>query len=85
VTVTVNPNFEHGITDCPDPLYTTGYVISTLTVPEDWTSSTECHHAAPVRCDADPEEREIQGYFTVPSNADLTDYVATFSVTWVIT
>ena len=82
VTVTVNPNFEHGITDCPDPLYTTGYVISTLTVPDDWTSDTECHPDT-THCLADPMEQELQGSFTVPSNAELGDYAATFSLTWI--
>jgi hypothetical protein len=81
VTVTVDPNFEHGFTGCPDySLNTTGYVISTLTVPDDWISSTECHTGNP--CTADPLEREVQGYFTVPSDADLGDYFATFTLTW---
>jgi hypothetical protein len=82
VTVRVDPNFEHGITNCPDySLDTTGYVTSTLTVPEGWTSSTECHPENP--CTADPEEREIDGYFTVPLNAELrNNYVATFTLTW---
>ena len=84
VTVTVNPNFEDGITDCPDySLDATGYVISTLTVPDDWTSSTECHPATD-HCTADPQEQSVEGYFTVPLNAELrNDYVATFSLTWI--
>ncbi len=84
VTVSVDPNFEHGITECPgSSLNTTGYVISTLTVPDDWTSSTECHPGTD-HCTADPEERDIEGYFTVPLDAELrNDYVATFSLTWI--
>ena len=82
VTVSVNPNFEHGITDCPYSLDTTGYVISTLTVPDGWTSDTECHPDTN-HCDADPEERDVEGYFTVPSDAELrNDYLAVFSLTW---
>jgi hypothetical protein len=84
VTVTVNPNFAHGTTNCSDySLNTTGYVDSTLTVPAGWTSSTECHHDAPVLCTADPGEQEVQGYFTVPSDAALGEYLATFELTWI--
>ena len=84
VTVSVNPNFENGFTDCPgSSLDLTGYVISTLTVPDDWTSSTECHPGTD-HCTADPEERDVEGYFTVPLDAELrNDYVATFSLTWI--
>jgi hypothetical protein len=83
VTVSVNPNFEHGITECPDySLNTTGYVISTLTVPDDWISSTECHPGTD-HCTADPLETDVEGYFTVPSDAALQDYFATFSLTWI--
>ena len=85
VTVSVNPNFENGITDCPGssvPL--TGYVISTLTVPDGWTSSTECYVEGPVVCTAALEEEDVEGYFTVPLGAELrNDYVATFSLTWI--
>ena len=85
VTVSVNPNFENGITDCPGssvPL--TGYVISTLTVPDGWTPSTECYVGGPVVCTAALEEEDVEGYFTVPLGADLrNDYVATFSLTWI--
>jgi hypothetical protein len=83
VTVSVNPNFEHGITDCPDSsLPLTGYVISTLTVPDDWISSTECHPGT-VHCIADPMEQDVEGYFTVPLDAELrNNYFATFSITW---
>jgi hypothetical protein len=86
VTVSVNPNFEHGITDCPgSSLDLTGYVVSTLRVPDGWTSSTECYPGAIVECTADPLETDVEGYFTVPSDADLrNDYVATFSLTWMI-
>jgi hypothetical protein len=86
VTVSVNPNFENGITDCPgSSLLLTGYVISTLTVPDGWTSSTECYVEGPVVCTAALEEEDVEGYFTVPSGADLrNDYVATFSLTWMI-
>ena len=86
VTVSVNPNFEHGITDCPgSSLLLTGYVISTLTVPDGWTSSTECYIEGPVVCTAALEEEDVEGYFTVPLGADLrNDYVATFSLTWMI-
>jgi hypothetical protein len=84
VTVSVNPNFEHGFTDCPgSSLNTTGYVISTLTVPDGWTSSTECYVGGPVECTADPLETDVEGYFTVPSDAALQDYFATFSLTWI--
>jgi hypothetical protein len=84
VTVRVDPNFEHGITACPDySLYTTGYVTSTLTVPDGWTSDTECHPDTD-HCLADPAEQELEGYFTVPLDAELrNDYVATFSLTWI--
>jgi hypothetical protein len=85
VTVSVNPNFENGITDCPGssvPL--TGYVISTLTVPDGWTPSTECYVGGPVVCTADLGEEDVEGYFTVPLDAELrNDYVATFSLTWI--
>jgi hypothetical protein len=86
VTVSVNPNFENGITDCPgSSLLLTGYVISTLTVPDGWTSSTECYVEGPVVCTAALEEEDVEGYFTVPLGADLrNDYVATFSLTWMI-
>ena len=85
VTVSVNPNFEHGFTDCPgSSLNTTGYVISTLTVPDGWTSSTECYVGGPVVCTAALEEEDVEGYFTVPLDAELrNDYVATFSLTWI--
>jgi hypothetical protein len=84
VTVSVNPNFENGITDCPgSSLLLTGYVISTLTVPDGWTSSTECYVGGPVECTADPLETDVEGYFTVPSDAALQDYFATFSLTWI--
>ena len=85
VTVRVNPNFEHGITDCPgSSLNTTGYVISTLTVPDGWISSTECHPDTD-HCIADPMEEDVEGSFTVPSDAELrNDYIATFSLTWMI-
>jgi hypothetical protein len=84
VTVSVNPNFENGITDCPgSSLNITGYVISTLTVPDDWISSTECYPGG-IICTADPMEQDVEGYFTVPSDAELrNDYVATFSLTWI--
>jgi|688.fasta_scaffold751897_1 hypothetical protein len=84
VTVSVNPNFENGITDCPGssvPL--TGYVISTLTVPDGWTPSTECYAGGPVVCAADLGEEDVEGYFTVPSEAALGDYMATFALTWI--
>jgi hypothetical protein len=83
VTVRVDPNFEHGETDCPDySLDTTGYVTSTLTVPEGWASSTECPPGTN-HCIAHPDEREIDGDFTVPLNAELrNNYVATFTLTW---
>ena len=84
VNVRVDPNFEHGRTDCPDySLPLTGYVTSTLTVPEDWTSSTECHPGTD-HCIAHPDEQELDGSFTVPPEAALGDYVATFSLTWMI-
>ena len=85
VTVSVNPNFENGITDCPgSSLLLTGYVISTLTVPDGWTSSTECYIEGPVVCTAALEEEDVEGYFTVPLDAELrNDYVATFSLTWI--
>ena len=85
VTVSVNPNFENGITDCPgSSLLLTGYVISTLTVPDGWTSSTECYIEGPVVCTAALEEEDVEGYFTVPLGAELrNDYVATFSLTWI--
>ena len=85
VTVSVNPNFENGITDCPGssvPL--TGYVISTLTVPDGWTSSTECYLNGDVVCTAALGEEDVEGYFTVPLNAELrNNYMATFSLTWI--
>ena len=85
VTVSVNPNFENGITDCPgSSLLLTGYVISTLTVPDGWTPSTECYVGGPVVCTAALEEEDVEGYFTVPLDAELrNDYVATFSLTWI--
>jgi hypothetical protein len=85
VTVSVNPNFENGITDCPgSSLLLTGYVISTLTVPDGWTPSTECYVGGPVVCTAALEEEDVEGYFTVPLGAELrNDYVATFSLTWI--
>jgi hypothetical protein len=84
VTVSVNPNFENGITDCPgSSLLLTGYVISTLTVPDGWTSSTECYIEGPVVCTAALEEEDVEGYFTVPSEAALGDYMATFALTWI--
>jgi hypothetical protein len=84
VTVSVNPNFEHGITDCPgSSLDLTGYVISTLTVPDGWTSSTECYLGGDVECTASPMEQDVEGYFTVPSEAALQNYFATFSLTWI--
>ena len=84
VTVSVNPNFEHGITDCPgSSLDLTGHVISTLTVPDGWTSSTECYLGGIVECTASPMEQDVEGYFTVPSDAALQNYFATFSLTWI--
>jgi hypothetical protein len=85
VTVSVNPNFEHGITDCPgSSLLLTGYVDSTLIGPDGWTSSTECYIEGPVVCTAALEEEDVEGYFTVPLGAELrNDYVATFSLTWI--
>ena len=84
VTVSVNPYFENGFTDCPgSSLDLTGYVISTLTVPDGWTSSTECHPDT-YHCLADPLEQDVEGSFTVPLGAELrNDYVATFSLTWI--
>ncbi len=85
VTVSVNPKFRNGITDCPgSSLPLTGYVISTLTVPDGWESSTECYIGGPVECTAALEEEDVEGYFTVPSNAALQNYFATFSLTWMI-
>lgn len=84
VTVSVNPNFENGFTDCPgSSLDLTGYVISTLTVPDGWTSSTECRLGGPVECTAALGEEDVEGYFTVPSGAALGDYMATFILTWI--
>jgi len=82
VTVTADPQFVDGWTECDYSLDVTGYVTSDIELPLDWTGTVECNDEEP-RCYADPLEESIDAFFTVPSDAQLDDYSATLFLTWV--
>jgi hypothetical protein len=84
VTVTANPQFIDGWTDCSDySLDATGYVTSDIELPIGWTGTVECDNEEP-RCYADPAEETIDAYFTVPGDASFNDYLAILYLTWVM-
>jgi hypothetical protein len=81
VTVTADPQFEDGWTECDYYLDVTGHVTSDIELPPDWTGTVECNASG--NCEADPMEQSVEAFFTVPSDAQLDDYMAILYLTWV--
>ena len=84
VTVTADPQFLDGVTDCSDySLDATGYVTSDIELPLGWTGTVECDNEEP-RCYADPAEETIDAFITVPGDAPFDEYSAILFLTWVL-